>query len=197
MTITLPLLQQVQVASPCPARWEDMKGDEVTRHCAQCDLQVHNLSAMTEAEAQAFLQARLGKGRVCARFHRRQDGTILTQDCPVGLALWRRRAVGAAFRIAAAGLFLATGGWMLSPARRDAAAQRLRSVQPFRAVCEWFNPAAPPLPVTRVLAPVVMGDICVQPPPTPLPPSIPAGPAVPATPQGNAPPGVPLPGRHR
>lgn len=178
MTVPLPLLPQIRIASPCSARWEDMTGDSPTRHCAQCDLDVHNLSAMTADEAEAFLRARAGAGRVCARFYRRTDGTILTRDCPVGLALWRRRAAGAVTRIAAAGLFLATGGWMLSPARRDAAAERLRALQPFRAVCDWINPAAPP-PVTRVLTPV-MGDICIPAPaPTPTPAPAPAPSAAP------------------
>ena len=30
------------------------------------------------------------QGRLCVRFYRRADGTVLTQDCPVGL----RRAIG-------------------------------------------------------------------------------------------------------
>lgn len=163
MPLSLPVLPRVQIASPCSARWEDMKGDEVTRHCAQCDLDVHNLSAMTSPEAEAFLQARVGAGRVCARFYRRADGTVLTKDCPVGLALLRRRAARAAGRIAAAVLFLATGGWMMSDARRTAAAERLREVEPFRSVCRWFNPQPP---VTRVLGPAIMGDICIPPPPS-------------------------------
>lgn len=164
-TVQLPLLSQVRIASPCSARWEDMTGDERTRRCAQCDLDVHNLSAMTADEAETFLREKVGTGRVCARMFRRADGTILTRDCPVGLALWRKRAAWAAGRVAAAGLFLVTGGWALAAKDREAFAARLRAAEPFRSVCEWFNPQAPAPPVARILTPV-MGGICIPPPTT-------------------------------
>jgi hypothetical protein len=32
------------------------------------------------------------EGRLCIRFYRRPDGTVLTRDCPIGLSL-RRRAL--------------------------------------------------------------------------------------------------------
>jgi hypothetical protein len=32
------------------------------------------------------------EGRLCVRFHRRADGTVLTRDCPVGLRRWLARA---------------------------------------------------------------------------------------------------------
>jgi hypothetical protein len=35
------------------------------------------------------------EGRRCIRFYRRKDGTLLTQDCPVGVRKARRRAMGA------------------------------------------------------------------------------------------------------
>ena len=179
-TVQLPLLSQVRVASPCSARWEDMTGDERTRHCGQCNLDVHNLSAMTADEAESFLRAKVGTGRVCARIFRREDGTILTRDCPVGLALWRKRAGWAAGRVAAAGLFLVTGGWALGVKDREAFAARLRAAQPFRSVCEWFNPQAPAPPVTRVLTPM-MGDICI-PPPKAVPVKANGVPYIPTTP---------------
>ncbi|MEK6703015.1 MAG: hypothetical protein AABZ53_12180 [Planctomycetota bacterium] len=159
-SISLPLLSQIQIASPCSARWEDMQGDAVTRDCAACKLQVHNLSEMTSEQAEGFLQARLGTGRVCARFYRRADGTILTRDCPVGIALWRKRAGVAVGRVAAAMLFLGTGGFVASTQQRESLTQRLRAVQPFRTVCEWVNPTVAP-PPAKVVRMQVMGDICV------------------------------------
>src|SRR5579862_1598441 len=91
----------IRIATPCPARWEDMTGDAVVRRCAQCDLDVHNISEMTREQAEGVL-ARLAEGRVCARFFRRADGTILTRDCPVGIAAARRRILKAVSRCAAA-----------------------------------------------------------------------------------------------
>ena len=109
-------LDNVRVAAPCPADWGRMTGDERVRFCAQCNLSVYNLSGMTRTEAEALLYK--SEGRLCIRFYRRQDGTILTQQCPVGLrALKARvtRAASAAFSavmgfLAGAGLHTAVSG---------------------------------------------------------------------------------------
>ncbi len=107
VSFSLPLLDRVQTASPCSVRWDDMTGDDRTRHCAQCKLDVHNISRMTRAEAEAFLVSRIDDGgqpighRVCALIYRRADGTIITADCPVGIAALRTKARHALYRIAA------------------------------------------------------------------------------------------------
>jgi hypothetical protein len=91
-------LSRMRVASPCPANWETMEGDERVRFCRLCDLHVYNVSELTRAEAESLV-ART-EGRLCARLHRRADGTVLTKDCPTGLRAARRRAgraAGAAF----------------------------------------------------------------------------------------------------
>ncbi|MGQ0762390.1 MAG: hypothetical protein ACT4OT_10320 [Acidobacteriota bacterium] len=82
-------LSKVRVASPCPAGWDSMKGDERVRFCGQCELNVYNLSAMTKAQAENLIVRT--EGRLCIRFFRRTDGSILTQDCPVGLRALRQR----------------------------------------------------------------------------------------------------------
>jgi len=95
--LPISLLSRVDVATPCKADWESMSGDDKKRFCSLCKLHVHNLSAMSEAEAEAFVRQaeveRAGGGRVCVRFYRRADGTVLTQDCPVGVAARVRRRV--------------------------------------------------------------------------------------------------------
>jgi len=90
-------LSNIRIASPCPADWEKMVGDERVRHCAECNLNVYNLSAMTERQVHQLIEDSRGK-RLCTRFYRRADGTILTQDCPWSLRALKRRAS----RIAAA-----------------------------------------------------------------------------------------------
>lgn len=100
-TIHLPLLDSVRVASPCDVRWEDMTGNDRRRHCTECDLDVHNISEMSRDDAEHLLST-LSEGRVCARFYRRVDGTILTKDCPVGLAAARRAFLRATSRFSAA-----------------------------------------------------------------------------------------------
>jgi len=85
------LLDGISIASPCTADWNEMKGDDRRRFCGSCKLHVHNLSGMTADAAAALLQ-QATKGRVCVRFFRRADGTVLTRDCPVGLRQKLRRA---------------------------------------------------------------------------------------------------------
>lgn len=93
-----PVLDRVRIASPCPADWSAMRGDERTRHCEACGLRVHNLAAMTTPEIQRLIAR---PGRTCARLHRRADGTVITGDCPVGRRVVRRqRAVMAAALLA-------------------------------------------------------------------------------------------------
>ena len=80
--IGMAQLSQIQVASPCQMPWEQMEGDEKVRFCQECRLHVYNLSAMDVEEAAERISQ--DDDRLCVRFYRRTDGTILTQDCPVG-----------------------------------------------------------------------------------------------------------------
>jgi Carboxypeptidase regulatory-like domain len=91
------MLERVSIAAPCSADWDSMTGTDQIRHCGKCDKNVYNLSAMTRRQAEALLRGT--EGRICARLYRRADGTILTENCPVGLrAIGRRisRVAGAA-----------------------------------------------------------------------------------------------------
>jgi hypothetical protein len=77
-------LENIKIASPCKADWNEMIGNERRRFCGECQLNVYNLSAMSRTEAENLLLN--SEGRVCVRFYKRADGTVLTKDCPVG---WR------------------------------------------------------------------------------------------------------------
>jgi hypothetical protein len=93
------LLEDVRVASPCKASWEAMTGDDHVRFCGACEKNVYNLSAMTRDEATRLLAER--DDRICVRLYRREDGTVLTADCPVGLR--RKRVRLALYGVAFAG----------------------------------------------------------------------------------------------
>jgi hypothetical protein len=101
-------LDHVRIAAPCKADWDSMFGDERVRFCGQCNLNVYNLSEMTKSDAE-LLVART-EGRLCVRFYRRVDGSILTRNCPIGLRAIKRRlsrvasAVGTALVSFLAGL---------------------------------------------------------------------------------------------
>src|SRR5690348_2944505 len=103
-------LNDIRIASPCPADWEKMVGDERVRHCSECNLNVYNLSAMTERQVQALITDNRGK-RLCTRFYRRADGTVLTQDCPWSFRAMRRKAsrLGAAILTALMSVTVAMG----------------------------------------------------------------------------------------
>lgn len=102
-------LNHVRVAAPCKADWNQMIGSEQVRFCGQCNLNVYNLSGMSRVEAESLI-ART-EGRLCVRFYRRRDGSIITQDCPVGLrAIQRRVSYLAKAIIATAFTFLASVG---------------------------------------------------------------------------------------
>jgi hypothetical protein len=100
-------LDALTVASPCTVAWDSMEGDERVRACAQCRLSVYNLSAMTRPEAERFIDEK--EGRACVRFYRRADGTVITQDCPVGLRAARLKLVRLAGAAAAMVAVLAAG----------------------------------------------------------------------------------------
>jgi hypothetical protein len=47
------------------------------------------LSDMTRSEAELLIGNK--EGRLCVRYYKRKDGSIITRDCPVGLRAIRRR----------------------------------------------------------------------------------------------------------
>jgi hypothetical protein len=71
-----------------------MNGNDRMRYCGQCRLNVYNLSGMTRQEAEHLIAN--SEGRLCVRYYKRADGSIITQNCPVGLAALKRRVSRAA-----------------------------------------------------------------------------------------------------
>lgn len=83
-------LDNIKIASPCSQDWNSMTGNDRQRFCGACELNVYNLSGMTRIEAERLILS--AEGRLCVRFFRRADGTVITQDCPVGWARIKKRA---------------------------------------------------------------------------------------------------------
>ncbi len=69
-------------ATPCSEPWRAMVGDDRVRRCSRCQRDVLELGGLRLDEVEALLAER-GLPR-CTRFHRREDGTLLAEDCPVG-----------------------------------------------------------------------------------------------------------------
>ena len=149
------LLRQVQIATPCTASWDQMLGDERMRFCNQCNLNVYNLSAMTDREAEDLLLAR--EGRLCVRLFRRADGTVVTQDCPKALERIRRRMriiSGAVAGALAAMLATGLGRPVHKGCATAGAGQGPRPAVSF----------VPPVPTMGEPAPVEMGATPTPPP---------------------------------
>ena len=148
-------LDVIDVASPCGVPWDAMAGTDAVRYCGQCKLNVYNVSEMDRDEALALV--RQTEGRLCMRFYRRNDGTVITRDCPLGVSLVRRKLARAIAAIAALVVFLA-GGMMFAkwPGRQAAANSPATKSGPIGKLVEWLDPpVAPPQ--------VLWGDICVPP----------------------------------
>jgi hypothetical protein len=139
-----PSLEDVRVASPCSASWEDMKGDDRVRFCGKCEKNVYNLSAMPRAEAEALLADR--GASMCVRLYKRADGMVMTDDCPVGVRHKRR------VRLAVA----TVGGGLLAAAAAMASRQQQTCMQG-TAVIEQ--------PVMQ--GEITMGSVATPPPPPP------------------------------
>jgi hypothetical protein len=77
----MSLLEQLRVATPCPMKWSQMKGNDRVRQCDRCKLKVYNLTLLKERDAYEFVTA-----KKCVTFFRRADGTVMTADCRGGFS---------------------------------------------------------------------------------------------------------------
>ena len=180
----LPLLERVQVAAPCSADWDEMKGDERVRFCGSCQTNVYNLSAMPRDEAEQLLAER--EGSICVRLYQRADGTVMTSDCAVGVRRRRRRRT--AFALAGVGGLAATALAALAAVVPTQGKMVVRSAPVMgSAALVDDDPPAPP----------VMGTAAVPaaPPPT-APETEPSGSVVMGKPAAPAPPAHPVMGRY-
>lgn len=80
-------LDDIRIASPCKVPWDSMKGTDTKRYCSQCHLNVYNISEMTTSEAVKLIGSDTD---YCFSLYRRSDGTVITRDCPVGIAKIKR-----------------------------------------------------------------------------------------------------------
>lgn len=153
-----------------------MTGDNHVRICGQCQTHVFNLSEMAREEAEALIESKEGRlrvgcddGRLCIRYYRRTDGTIMTADCPVGRSAAARR-VRIMASLVGASLALVIGGALavLGLARpTETGEYPLLDREPFRTLVGLFYPAPPP---TRVVIGLVVYPPAAAPPELVQPP---------------------------
>ena len=155
-------INALKMASPCPARWEDMQGDERSRFCLHCQKQVYNFSAMTPKEVEALVTEK--EGHLCARMYRRRDGKVLTADCPTGQAVAKRKRLHWV-AMAAAGIVT-----MLSSVMVKAQENEDEDESPLIAsVKEKWYELEVRLGIVKPQPKFILGAIVLKNPPTPSP----------------------------
>lgn len=166
-TVSLGVLEQVRIASPCSVPWESMapvEGDRV-RHCGACKLNVYNLSGMSRRDAEAIVRRHATTGtRLCAQLRVRADGTVLTQDCPIGLRAARARLARALTRLSAAAAFFLTG-MVFARSRASALPGGLARAEPFATLCRWVSPPRAPAQTQFIRGEIAIGQLAPAPPP--------------------------------
>ena len=157
----IPLLDQVRVAAPCPANWNEMVGGDRVRYCRSCEKNVYNLSEMSRSEAEKLLQTH--EGKMCVRYYRRTDGTIMTNNCPVGLRTIRKFYLKTA--ASAAALCSVVFGGIVS-----FGSQRKEERPPVAGGLEFVPPSTLPTPIIAVPPPhrdpergQIMGGVAAMP----------------------------------
>lgn len=94
----LPIIHDVTIKSPCHQNWDEMDGDAAKRFCGLCRKHVHNFSEMSAEEVNQLLAT---DDKVCVRFRRKPDGTILTKSPIVSRRGWLARATACAASVVA------------------------------------------------------------------------------------------------
>jgi len=133
------ILDSVRIATPCSAKWEEMSGDDRARFCGQCALHVYNFENMTSVEVRELVMKT--EGRVCGRFYRRTDGTMVTSDCPVAFDKLKFRLGLAASAIV--GIFTAALGAIAFATGRDASSFNPRTSPTVQKICAWSSTQQP------------------------------------------------------
>ena len=164
-------LDDIRIASPCNADWDQMIGNDRARFCGQCNLNVYNLSSMTREEAELLIGST--EGRLCVRYFRRADGSVMTQDCPVGLRAIRRRMSYVARAVSSAVLSFLAGLGVYEMTRTRSGFTVMGSPLPTRTLPVVQQPPSIQEPYAiieqgeAVVGTVGLGKITVTPPKRP------------------------------
>ncbi|MBC8109076.1 MAG: hypothetical protein H7Z14_20995 [Anaerolineae bacterium] len=186
-------LEVIEIATPCTASWDKMRGNDRVRFCEECKLHVYDISAMTRAAATALVSQ--SEGRLCVQMYRRADGTVITDDCSA-IRRAARRAGQFATAAASAVLCAALSPVFLMSSDRPSPRTAQASFMPMAMFESWIAPisqwfsnrsvrgeVSPPIaggirpPTTQP----EMGDVAVPPATQPAQPTLGAIPLPPTT----------------
>ena len=158
-------LEAIEIASPCSADWNAMRGDDRARFCGTCQKNVYNLSNMSRTQAQALVAEK--EGKLCVQFYRRADGTVITDDCPIPLRparngarwVWRSAAAGIGALAAVCGGWLARGAEAKPSSAHTAVKKGKVSAKPAPVLAGGMRPMPScPTPVQPKKVTVIRGN---------------------------------------
>ena len=138
------IINNLKIASPCQMNWDEMQHtpEAAVRFCGDCRKHVYDVAKMSAMETYLLLQkADMGGGSACLQLYRRADGTVISDDCPVGLRRirdgWRNvRSVAATFAvlICAQSAFAQKNGFHTPPAKAPSEGRFLGFASP---IIDW------------------------------------------------------------
>lgn len=131
-------LEVIQIATPCTASWDKMRGNDRVRFCQDCKLHVYDISAMSRTEATQLVSQ--SEGRLCVQMFRRADGTVITDDCSAIRKAARRAGQ---FATSAAGVVLCAALspiFLMSSDRPSTPRNAQASFMPMAMFESWIAP---------------------------------------------------------
>lgn len=166
-------LEEIKIARPCRADWNAMTGDQQARFCGSCHKNVYDISQMSRADAEQLIAEK--EGKLCLRLYRRADGTVMTQDCPVGI-----RVAQKPFKWLAAGFAALVGSGVAlahqapqtqicPPQNGPTLTERARKMPVVGALVNLVSPQPMQGMMMGDIAPPIMGETAPVPPPTATP----------------------------
>jgi hypothetical protein len=158
--------EDLPIPSPCNADWNTMTAAGRKRFCADCKKHVHDLSKLTEPEAQALLAAPPSEG-LCVRYIYNTRGDVMFQVVDTSLVpasnLNRAKAQLRASALAVASALAATSatacmGAPLRPARTHTEAGPVATATPLPIRAQGAT-AASSSPVTNTVTAQPSGPV--------------------------------------
>jgi len=147
---------------PCDMAWHAMPGTDQRRHCAACGEDVFDLSAMTEADAEALMADDVHR---CIRYTIGADGRVEHRaEPPRRRSRWRRRAVAL---IAGVGIAASVPAMAASHVSKEGMVGLVQRVRQWIGAWWTDEPVQEPTPAPEALEREVLGGAPRAPEPPP------------------------------
>jgi len=153
---------QITIPEPCHQDWDAMRPEGQRRFCDQCTKHVHDLSAMTDAQARSVMAS----GDVCVRFTFRSNGELVHR--PLATHWFRPRPRPWLRWLRRAALTVLGASMLSTPALAGSAIAEVEDDegswlrQALSTAVDWLQG-------DEEEEEILMGDVAYEPPPPPPP----------------------------